>query len=144
MKIIKPNPNNYGKWKDKKKFTKDEFVAFKKFMIDKYASKFSGKNIFCVSLDKNIYIEKKSLSHGINSKGTIDKTKSLSVLDKLIHFGLLKETKIDYKDTKRIVLVLEHLIEIDKQLYSAEMIIKENEKGKYYYHHDLLKIKKVS
>lgn len=144
MKVITVNENNFGKWKGEIKLNAAEFKEFKKFALEKFGNKISGKNYWNDAIGRNIYVGKDELKHGLNVKGTIDKTKSLSVLDKLLSSALLKKETADKRIGGRSVYELTNLVKISGRIYAAKIIVKEDEKGRFYYHHDLLKIEKVS
>lgn len=143
-KIIRVNNDDLGVYKHFPKMEKSRFTAFKSWVYEKYSKKYKNP-VFCKAVKEDIHITKSGLKHALNSRGSILKTKSITVLDELINKALLVDIKNDKNDKNKKVGILVSLVSIDDVLYKARMIIKENPVNRLmYYHHDLTTFKKAS
>lgn len=143
MKIIAVSNAHLGTWKNYKVFNKKQFTDFKKWIADKYAKEFAQKQFIVKSIRTRVRIEKSGLNHSLNHKGSIFKTKTITVLPRLLETALLAEIVTDKKFSNRKVAILMNLVEVDGKLWRVKMILKESNDGVYFYHHDLLKYERV-
>lgn len=142
MKIPTARRELYGVFKHLPKMNKTQFALFKKFVLKTTLS--NGDIVVTNKQTKlSIYINKLGLEHSLNLRGTISKTKSVTVLTEIIEKALLSGIKPDTKNNKKIVLYFTSLVNVDDIIWEVKIAVKEDSNGKFHYQHDLFKIKKV-
>jgi hypothetical protein len=90
-----------------------------------------------------IVINQTGVSHSLNYRGTVKKTKSFTVLTEILEKAVLSGLEPDKESKNKIVLFFTSLVIVDGEIWYVKITIKEGTAGKLFYHHDLVKTKRV-
>ena len=145
MKVVKTNPTAYGRFRNLKVFTKQQFIDFKKYVQDFLTKNYviPKKKILIPSVKIYVEIDTKGVLHSINVKGSVAKLKSLTAIDLLLKNSALDTIEIDKNDKSKKTLKLSSIVDVDGVLWIGHIVVKQKNNGHYFYDHYLSKFSKI-
>lgn len=135
------NPEKYGSFKFLKAFTATQSKLFKAYILENTIKtlKTSVKNKFT---GLSITISKNGLKHSLAVQGSIKKIKCLTIIEDILKTAYLTNIQPDKHNKKLRHFILTNIVYIDNELHFVDINIKEDTKGKFLYHMNLMSIKK--
>ncbi len=138
--MIRADTKYYPKYVGLSSIPKKEFVFFKQRIFN--AIKKGEINTQPV-LNKHtgFIIEFESVKHGINSRATVLKIKSFTVIREVLKYALLHDMAADKRSGAETIYYFFYVMMIDGTPHEVRFTIKDNGSKKHYYHHDLTSVK---
>ena len=138
--MIKANTKYYPNYIGKNTLTKVQFTFFKQ-RITNAIKRGEIKTNPVINKHTGFVININNIKHGINTRGSVLKTKSFTVIREILKYALLFDMAADKHGSKNTVYYFIYVMLIDGEPYEVRFTVKTEAKNKYYYHHDLMNIK---
>lgn len=142
--MIVSNSALYDKYIGVDKIPKLEFVRIKKRIISLVKSgHIDTRPIKNKAVGILIEIPLIGIEHSLGLRCTLNKVKSLTVIREIIKTASIVSIERDKNISENNVIIFDNIVMIDAVKWRVVMIVKQGKNGKFYYHHDLAKIKKA-